>query len=408
MQLTYSGSLGSYPVGILDRPLTVPTRILLAFTAVFLSGSLCTAQNFVYTNNNNYFAPNTVSGYLVKANGVVVEVKGSPFQTGGEGNGANGYIAANRITVCKKFLFASNGYSGNISGFAINPLTGHLKVVSGSPFTVNGVDSEGIPVAISSDCKFVFAGDLNNFRVFAFHVSPTGTLTPVKGSPFSVPWLPGTLKLSNHNKFLAVALNDVGVGMYTIGSNGSLQAVAGSPFPASQNSEGYGDMEMSCATSFLYLPETFNKIDIFSIASSGALALIAGSPFPSPANNVIAVLSPNGHSLFTSNDLSGVNGFRVVAGGGTKSVPGSPFNAQLVSSGGLSINKAGTLLFVADYGGTQTQFSVMKVNRKGSLTLAPGSPVSTGQDGGMFSLTAYPPKACVAPERSAFFSDVAF
>lgn len=362
---------------------------------------ICKAQNFVYTNNNNYFAANTVSGYLVKANGEAVEVKGSPFQTGGEGEGANGYVPANRITVCQKFLFASNDYSGTISGFAINPLTGHLKAVPGSPFTVNGADSEGVPVIITSDCKLLFAGDLNNFRIFAFHVSSTGRLTGVKGSPFSVPWLPGTLKLSNHNKFLAVAFNDLGVGMYAVGSNGVLTAVPGSPFPASSGAEGFGDTEIDCATKFLYLPETFNKIDIFSIASNGALALAAGSPFTSPADNVVAVLSPDQNFLFTTNQSTGVNGFRALSGGGVKNLSWSPFNAALVSSGGLSINKAGTILFASDFGSITTEFSVMKVSKKGALTLAPGSPVSTGQDGGMFSLIAYPPKTCPASEGAS-------
>ena len=124
----------------------------LAVALAFLP-SLCKAQTFVYTNNNNILAANTLSGYLVKANGEAVEVKDSPFQTGGEGEGTNGYIPANRITVCEKFLFASNDYSGTVSGFAINPLTGHLKPVPGSPFTVSGADSEGIPVIITSDCK---------------------------------------------------------------------------------------------------------------------------------------------------------------------------------------------------------------------------------------------------------------
>ena len=60
-----------------------------------------------------------------------------------------------------------------------------------------------------------------------------------------------------------------------------------------QEPEGLGDTEIDCATKFLYLPETFNKIDIFHVAANGALALIAGSPFTSPADNVVAVLSPD-------------------------------------------------------------------------------------------------------------------
>ena len=47
----------------------------------------------------------------------------------------------------------------------------------------------------------------------------------------------------------------------------------------------------------------------------------------------------------------------------------SPFNAGLVSSGGLSINQDGTLLFASDFDSATTEFSVMKVGKKGALTL---------------------------------------
>jgi 6-phosphogluconolactonase (cycloisomerase 2 family) len=299
--------------------------------------------------------------------------------------------------VCEKFLFASNDYSGNISGFAINPLTGHLKAVPGSPFTIDGTDSEGIPLAITTDCKFVFAGDLNSNLIFAFHVSANGKLVPVKGSPFSVPDEPGVLKLSPHDRFLAVTFNSLqAVGMYRVSSGGVLTAVPGSPFSASPESEGLGATDIDCSTSFLYLPESVDKIDIFSIASNGALTLTTGSPFVSPSGNDVAVLSPNGRFLLTRNESAGVNSFQVLSGGNIENVPGSPFDADLSSSGGVSINKAGTLLFVSDFGSIYAQFSAMKVGRKGSLTLSPGSPISTSQDGGMFSLAAYPSKTCAA------------
>jgi len=373
----------------------VSTAVVLITAAMFPAVLYGARKNFVYTNNNNYFAANTVSAYLVKANGGVEELKGSPFSTGGEGNGGNGYIPAVRIGVCQKFLFASNDYSGNISGFAINPLTGHLKVVPGSPFTIDGTDSDGIPLAITTDCKYVFAGDLNSNLIFAFHVSANGKLVPVKGSPFSVPDQPGVLKLSPHDRFLAVTFNNLqAVGMYSVGSQGALTAVAGSPFSASPDSEGLGATDINCGIRFLYLPESVDKIDVFSIASNGALTLTSGSPFISPSRNNVAVLSPNSRFLFTSNEAAGVNSFRVLSGGNIENVPGSPFDAGLSSSGGVSINNAGTLLFVSDFGGISTQFSVMKVGLKGLLTLAPGSPTSTGQDGGMFSLAAYPAKTC--------------
>ncbi|HXY09953.1 MAG TPA: hypothetical protein VEI52_19080 [Terriglobales bacterium] len=144
---------------------------------------------------------------------------------------------------------------------------------------------------------------------------------------------------------------------------------------------------------FLYLPETVEKIDVFKIAANGALTLTSTSPFLAPSDNVVAVLSPNGRFLFTSNQSSGVNSFQV---GSIKSLAGSPFNADLLSSGGVSVNKAGTLLFVSDFDSSSTQFSVMSIGSNGLLTLSPSSPISTGQQGGMFSLAAYPPKTCDA------------
>jgi hypothetical protein len=155
---------------------------------------------------------------------------------------------------------------------------------------------------------------------------------------------------------------------------------------------------MDCNTRFLYLPETVDKIDIFRIASNGGLTLTSGSPFISPSGNDVAVLSPNGLFLLTSNESVGVNSFRVVSGGNIKNVPGSPFDAGLSASGGVSIDQAGTFLFVSDFDSAYARFSVMKIGQKGALTLSPGSPISTGQDGGMFSLAAYPSKICVAQE----------
>lgn len=377
-----------------NRLLLLSTHIVPTAIVALFFGLSCQAQNFVYTNNNNYFAANTVSAFLVKMNGTVEQVNGSPFQTGGEGNGGNGYISSDRIAVCKKFLYATNDFSGTVSGFYVNPFQGRLKTVVGSPFTVNGADSEGIPLAITPDCKLLFAGDPNFNKVYAFHISLDGTLRPVTGSPFSVPSNLETIKLTNDNKFLAVAMEFVGVGMYSVASNGSLQAVPGSPFPASQIF-GFGDMQIDCTNSVLYLPEDSSTIDIFSVASNGALALIKGSPFSSPTSgNSVPVLSPNGKFLFVSDEQSGVDSFGVLGAGGISTIAGSPFYDQLLASSGLSINKAGTLLYVADFESRTTEFSVMNVKRNGTLTLAPGSPVSTGQDGGMFSLAAYPPKAC--------------
>lgn len=347
-------------------------------------------NNFLYTNNNNYFTANTISGYSVAPVGSVAQLPDSPFSTGGTGNGGNGFIAANRITVCRRFLYASNDYSGNVSGFSINAKTGNLTAVPGSPFAVGESSYEGIAVAVSPSCKFLFAANLSAYELFAFSVGTNGSLAPVDGSPFSLGDQPNTLAVSADDDFLAVAYDGY-VGMYDVGIGGVLTVVPGSPFSVSDPGNT-GVMDFNCSTSLLYVPQIYDTVEVFSIATNGVLTVISGSPFSSPSENYVSDLSPNGKFLFTSNGSSGVNSFKVAADGAPTNVTGSPFSAGLLSSSGLSVNRQGTFVYVSDP--IYNEFSVMKIGHGGTLELEAGSPVLTDQSGGLFSLAAYPPKAC--------------
>src|ERR1051325_6766676 len=98
--------------------------------------TLAVAQNqFVYTNNQT--SPNTVSGFLVHSDGSLTQIPGSPFMTGD--NGQNGTPFSLAVTTLKEknYLYAANGADGTISGFRINPATGDLQLVPGSPFATN-------------------------------------------------------------------------------------------------------------------------------------------------------------------------------------------------------------------------------------------------------------------------------
>lgn len=119
--------------------------------------TLAVAQNrFVYTNNQS--SPNTVTGFLVNSNGSLTQIPGSPFATGD--NGQNGTPFAIAVTTFreKNYLYAANGATGTISGFRINPATGNLQLVPGSPFATNG-QSADYSLAISKDNRFLFVAD---------------------------------------------------------------------------------------------------------------------------------------------------------------------------------------------------------------------------------------------------------
>lgn len=356
---------------------------------------LLAQANFVYTNNNNAFIPNTVSAFSVASNGVLTEIADSPFPTSGTGNGGNGFIASNRITVCGNFLYASNSFSGDVSGFSVDPTTGSLTAIPGSPFAAGSRTFFGISLAATAKCDFLFAGNGDASEIFAFQIGSDGALTPVQGSPFALPSQPNGLKASPDGAFLSASLTNLGNGaiaMFSIASDGVLTPVPGSPFPISPTARTVGGIEINCASSLLFLSEGSSTVDVFNIASDGTLSLITGSPFSSPSGNYVSVLSPNGQFLFTSNISAGVNSFQVADDGPLTAVPGSPFPAGLGFSSGVAVDSAATLLYVSDP--ISNLVSVMQVADDGTLTLAPGSPVRTGQSGGLFSLAAFPPKTC--------------
>ena len=136
----------------------LPTVLIWVALEACLPASLDAQADFVYTNDDT--AANTVSAFSVAANGVLTAVLGSPFATGGTGSGG-GLFASNRVRVCPvgKFLYAGNGGSNNVSGFSINPATGVLTPVPGSPFATGGLASEGVSLAASPKGQFLFAGN---------------------------------------------------------------------------------------------------------------------------------------------------------------------------------------------------------------------------------------------------------
>jgi 6-phosphogluconolactonase len=94
------------------------------------------------------------------------------------------------------YLYAVNHYAdtNNLSAYSIDPFTGVLTPVPGSPFTA-GVGPNDIEVDFSG--KFVYvanaeSGLLGDVSVFSIDAT-NGSLTQVSGSPFAAGYVPGSL-----------------------------------------------------------------------------------------------------------------------------------------------------------------------------------------------------------------------
>jgi Lactonase, 7-bladed beta-propeller len=129
---------------------------------------------------------------------------------------------------------------------------------------------------------------------------------------------------------------------------------------------------------------------------------VSGSPFvfSEGDNSSVIALSADDRFAFISNQNSRtVSSFSIGASGALTLVPPLVQIPDVFPAGpstpiGLTVDAAGRFLFEAN--STNTVGS-LQIGANGSLTQAPGTPVSTGYAGfGLGSVAAYPAKSCCA------------
>ncbi len=290
---------------------------------------------FLYVTN---YGGNSVSAYTIAADGSLAEVAGSPIPAGGlplnvavTPNSAYVYVANN-----------SSGGSGSVSAYAINPATGALTAVPGSPFAV-GMGPVG--VAISPNGAFVYVTNTNsgNISVFAINAA-SGALSTVAGSPFG----PGSAKLdiaiTPNGAFAYAVAAFQGVFAYRLdAATGAMTLVAGSPFGSATS---LPSVAVSPDGTHVYMSNgdsLTGNVSAFTInGGTGALTAVAGSPFAAgPQAWGIATANPAAVTSFTGPTATG-------SGNATVSFTGGGAACQFTSAafiplvGGLSSPPAGS------------------------------------------------------------------
>ncbi|HET9165545.1 MAG TPA: beta-propeller fold lactonase family protein [Candidatus Angelobacter sp.] len=224
------------------------------------------------------------------------------------------------------FLFAVNQTAGNVSVYTVDPGTGSLGVLSGSPFPIqpashpssvaisptgnflfvanategtiavfsiggNGALAQaGLPtsvgagatptsIAVEHSGRFLYVTDPAHNAVLGFSIQ-AGVLSPINGSPFLAGSAPSGLGIDPQGALLYVANSGSNnVSAYAIDSStGALGQVTGSPFAT--GGVGPSAVAVDADTSFVYVTEAgSHDIAAFNIASNGALSPVKGSPF---------------------------------------------------------------------------------------------------------------------------------
>src|SRR5260221_139590 len=155
-----------------------------------------------------------------------------------------------------------------------------------------------------------------------------GLLTPIAGSPFSFASLvapnPQFLAVSPTAGLVYVSNGTSGtICGFSIGTNGTLSEVAGSPFSVGADITG---ITIDSKGQFLYAADQINnKISSFSIQGSGALTPVAGSPFATDLGPASLAGDSTGTVLFSPNQGgASVSSFKIASRARTQAT-GSPF-----------------------------------------------------------------------------------
>lgn len=381
--------------------LTALRALFVALGVQLVTGQPAAQAQFCYVPNAN---DNSISGYTVDpATGALTAITGSPFRAG-----LTPYYTPESVLVHPTGKFAyvvssENGGMSTVSGYTIEAATGALTPIPGSPFQISG-GQYSFGGAIDPSGKLLYVTLQNLFPydyggVFGFTIDPnSGALTPVSGSPFptAAGAYGGWLTVDPTDRFLYMTnisfdLSTDSVSGFTIDpTTGALTPITGSPFPTGS---GAAYVAVHPNGKFAYVTNIFaNAVSGYTIDStSGALTPITGSPFPTGSQPYGVVVDPSGSFAYVKNSADNtVSGYAInSATGALTPMTGSPFSTG-VGGQVVAVDPSDTFAYTPNFrDSTVSGFAINPTT--GALTSIAGSPFPTGLGPGGIAFT--PPQA---------------
>jgi len=144
----------------------VPSFVTYYAAAIFPTSLVVDpSEKFLYISD---IYNNTIDAFAISSGGVLTQISGSPFATGG------GQPQSLAIDSSGTYLFSANHSTDNVSVLKIDSTTGALSLVSGAPFSA-GTGPAFVVYDKSSNKVYVSNQTSNN--VSSFSVGSDGTLT---------------------------------------------------------------------------------------------------------------------------------------------------------------------------------------------------------------------------------------
>jgi 6-phosphogluconolactonase len=307
---------------------------------------------------------NTIVAYRMDPNsGVLTQLSGSPISAGAG-------VGALAIHPSGKYLYAANSVTNNLSVYTIAS-TGALteltpRTSAGTSPTLLAIDSAG---------SFLYVSNSGSFDLSVYSISAsTGLLTPVaqsSGATAPIGLQAMNLKLTPSGNFLYVT-GEESQGLSTGGvieafpvNQGVLGSpVSGSPFLTGNIPLG---LAIDSAGGHLYTGnKQDNSISPFTINSDGSLTALGSAVGQSFVSPVSVLIDKSGKYLYVANQGSNnVSAYGIASDGSLSLLAGSPFTAASQPSV-LLTDSSGNYFFVGS--GSSIQ-SYTLTTSSGNLTL---------------------------------------
>ncbi len=294
------------------------------------SGGTNTGDYIYVGNGNNTF----IAGFGVSTSGALSVLNSSPYNNG---------VAAQALAVtpANTFLYAST--TNGIYVYAINS-DGSITVQnSGNAAaqdvvaTFMQVDSTGGYLLAAGIGTAIGAQAIGIYQIN----STTGLLTPLTGSPLALYTGKGTtatvvtptgMVITPSNSYVYVSLASLGVQVLTLGTGGALSTGTTPtflpPLSTSTTPADYG-LASDPNSKFLFVGEFNTGLRVLSIGTNGTLNEVAGSPYPTGTGPTGVALDTTGSYVYVANKGSNnISAFTLtLASGKLVAIAGSPFSS---------------------------------------------------------------------------------
>lgn len=321
-----------------------------------------------------------ISGFSVDpASGALAALAGSPFTTGATPRSM-------AVDLYGRFAYVvTEAATNNLLAYTINGSTGALAAAGAaiSLFDI-GDPNHQRSVTVDPSGRFVLAENWPDDSVYVFSINQTtGVLTAVAGSPFSVGFAgiatpDSGIAVDPTGRFVYAAEGETRIAALAMNAfTGALgtPAIAGSPY--TQAGGGLGSIAIDPTGKFIFVTDANNTRLVRSPINAITGALTTPFAFVTVGTTPQSVsFDTAGRFLYAANlGSANVSAFTFnIASGATTAIAGQPFGAG-TSPISIAVDPSANFALVANFGGTT--LSTYTINQSNGA-LMPGSAVTVG------------------------------